>query len=86
MTAPRLLKKISSIAPWVMIFLLIIVSTLLLRQNLQMRAELDKLKPRLLQAGDKVRAFNAKGLHEEFIGVKYTGKGPKRVLLYFKPS
>lgn len=86
MTATHLRKKISAVAPWAMILLLILVAALLLRQNLQMRAEIDKLNPKVLKAGDKVRAFNARGLHDEFIGVQYTGQGPKRVLLYFKPS
>jgi hypothetical protein len=82
---PVRIKKLVSIAPWAMLIVLAAVNALLIRQNLQMRARLDQLKPKTLQPGDKVESFSAQGLHGESINMNYMGE-TKRVLLYFTPA
>lgn len=79
-------KNLSSSVSWILVVLLVIANAFLLRQNFAMRAQLDKGQPNTLKAGDKVREFNAQGLHDEFVPVRYTGQGPKRVLLFFTPA
>lgn len=79
-------KKLPSILLWAMLPLLAMSNALLLWQNKQLRAELERCKPNVLQKGDKVEAFSAMGLHNQIINVNYTGKEPTRVLLFFTAS
>jgi peroxiredoxin len=76
----------ASITLWVALCALAIVNVLLIRQNLQMRAEISRSKPAGLEGGDTVPGFVAQGLRGEPISISYTGKEATRVLLYFTPS
>jgi peroxiredoxin len=72
----------------VLIVLLGIMTTadvLLLRQNLQLRKQLqsDSRKP---EEGMSLRAFMAKDLEGQPVQLGNTGSGPKRVYLYFTPA
>jgi peroxiredoxin len=80
------MKRCLPMAPWVMVAVISIINVLLIMQNFQMRAQLDKYKPNILQAGDKVRPFITRGLRGEFFTVDYTGTEPKRILFFFTPS
>ena len=80
------LKKLPYIALWVMLILLAASNVLLIRQNLQMRSQLEKFQPKVLQPGEEVQPFSAQGLNGESITINYTGEETKRVLLYFTPS
>ncbi|HEV2707557.1 MAG TPA: hypothetical protein VGV59_16690 [Pyrinomonadaceae bacterium] len=73
-------------ATWVVLALLFITNILLLRQNLQLRARLSRLQPELAKVGDKLSPLAARGLSDETVNVRYTGEGPKRVLMYFTPT
>ena len=79
-------KNLSSILPWSVLALLAIINALLIKQNLQMRAQLEKLRPQVLRVGDRVQPFSAQGLRGDIIVVNYTGKEVNRILLYFSPS
>lgn len=85
-TSPTTQTRFPAIALWMTLLVLAVLNVLLIRQNLQMRAALDKLKPDILQKGDKVPPFNATGLHGEAINIGYTCTGPKRVFLFFTPN
>ena len=69
-----------------MMILMAVFNLLLIRQNLGLRAELDKQRPKLLQPGDRAGAFAAPGLKGDIVSVDYAGRGPKRVFLYFSPD
>lgn len=79
-------SKLPSIVLWTMLAVLSISNLLLIRQNLQMRAALNKSNQTFLQPGDRVPPFSATGPHNELVGVQYPGTGPKRVLLFFTPT
>ena len=61
MKVSAMLKKSAKVIPWLMILALAASNVLLFKQNLQMRAELNKLNP-YLQKGDKVPGFSAPSL------------------------
>ncbi len=73
-------------AAGVLIFLFATANLLLIRQNLQLRAELRRYQPDELQTGDRLPPFSAKELSGEPLAVSYDGRGPKRVLLFFTPT
>ena len=77
------LNKFSTILLWLMIPALALSNGLLIRQNLQLRAKVEGLKPNALQKGDKVQPFSASGLHDEKTNVQYERGRPSHVLLYF---
>lgn len=79
-------KRARSLAVFGMLILMAICNGLLIRQNLQLRAEIEKQKPKILQSGDSAGAFVASGMRGEVFAVSYTGQGPKRVFLYFSPD
>ena len=79
-------KKLPAVALLGMLLFLIISNVLLLRQNLQLRAQITGTQPVVLQPGDKVPEFAAVNLNGENVDVKYKGEGPKRILLYFTPT
>ena len=63
-------------------------NTLLIYQNLQMRATLSKIRPReqeSLRVGDEVRSFSALGIDGNVVNVNYTGAGSKRLFLFLSP-
>ncbi len=80
------MKRRLSMIPWLMVFALSIINVLLITQNLQMRGQLDKYKPNILQAGDKVQSFITRGLRGKFFTLDYAGTGPKHILFFFTPS
>src|SRR6185436_7422396 len=69
-----------------MLILMAVCNGLLIKQNLSLRAEIDKQKPKILRSGDPAGAFVASGMRGEVFTVGYTGQGPKRVFLYFSPD
>ncbi|MEW6212306.1 MAG: redoxin family protein, partial [Acidobacteriota bacterium] len=79
-------KKLPSIMLWSMLPLLALSNALLLRQNLQLRAEIDKSKPNILQKGNKVPAFSAPSLGSQIITVNHTGHETTRAILFFTTS
>lgn len=92
MISPYVKKKLPSIMLWVLLFALAAGNTLLLKQNVELRGQMkiygmmfdparNNLKP-----GDDVQPFIATDLRGESYTVSYTGKGPKRVFLFFTPS
>jgi preprotein translocase subunit YajC len=85
MAAIRAWKNFPSTIPWIMLVILAAVNVLLIRQNLQMRAKLNRSKPEVLQTGDKVQSISVRGLHDEIISLDSAGD-TKRVLLYFTPT
>jgi peroxiredoxin len=68
---------------WIMLLIMMGTNVVLIKQNLQMRQALAKYQPQHLEIGDRMPSFTATGLNGEPISVSYTGKGPKRVLLFF---
>lgn len=79
-------KKLPAVVAGVLIFSFATANLLLIRQNLQLRAELRRYQPDELQAGDRLPPFSAKDLGGEPLAVSYDGRGPKRVLLFFTPT
>jgi len=78
--------KSRSLAVWGMLVLMAVCNGLLIKQNLRLRAEIERQKPKILQSGDRVGAFLAPGMGGEAHTVSYNGQGPKRVFLYFSPD
>jgi peroxiredoxin len=80
-------KKLPQSALWMLLLLILAGSNaLLIRQNVRMRAELNSFKPSVLEPGDKVPSFSARGLDGEQLHVNFTGKEPRRILLFFSPG
>lgn len=79
-------KKLTNAGLWIMLIALATANVLLIRQNLQMRRELEGSRPPTLKAGERLQPFTASGLDGEPISVSYTGNGPKRILLFFTPD
>lgn len=73
-------------AVWALLPVMALLNVLLIKQNLQMRKEIDRHKPSVLQKGDRVEPFSAPTLRNQIIGVDYTGTGATRVLVFFTPS
>jgi peroxiredoxin len=78
--------KLPSILLWAMLPVLALSNALLIWQNLQLRAEIERYRPNLLRKGDKVEGFSAPTLRNQVINVNYTGKEATRVLLFFTPT
>ena len=79
-------RKLRSLAFGAVLVVMALSNVLLIKQNLEMRGELHELKPRMLEVGSKAETFVAPGLRGELFSVNYTGKGPKRVFIYFSPG
>jgi peroxiredoxin len=79
-------NKLPQIALYLTLLVLAASDVMLIRQNLLMRAELNKLKPDVLELGDKVPSFSAVGLEGSPLNLNFSGKEPKRVLLFFTPT
>jgi peroxiredoxin len=58
-------------------------NVLLIRQNLQMRLALERLRPQKAEAGDKVPPFVAPALDGDTVRVEYAGGGRKTLLFFF---
>lgn len=86
MSAIDHLKKAAGLAPWVIVVAMAVCNGLLIRQNLQLRADLEKQKPKILQSGDRLRGFIATGIQGQGVSISYPGQGPRRVFLYFSPD
>ncbi|MEN3332341.1 MAG: AhpC/TSA family [Blastocatellia bacterium] len=88
----RLGNLFSSKGLWILLFALAAGNTLLLKQNLQMRAALNDLSARLnpaaanLKQGDKAPPFASFDLGGSSYEVTYNGSGPKRAFLFFTPD
>ncbi|MBL8150638.1 MAG: TlpA family protein disulfide reductase [Blastocatellia bacterium] len=73
------------------IYLILIVglclgNVLLLKQNLDLRGELQKYQPKRLQIGDKLQSFRVEGLTEDSVEVNFSNSGYKKVFLFFTPE
>ena len=86
MSSEITVKKVSVAAFWAVLVLLALSNAFLIKQNLGMRAELNKFRPEVLEAGAKAVPFVAPGSHGEMFTVAFEGRGPKRVFLYFSPD
>lgn len=75
-------KKLLLPTRGVLLCMLAVTNALLIRQNLQMRTELNKFKPDTLQVGQTVPSFSAQGLNGEPLSVNYGAGEPTRVLLF----
>jgi hypothetical protein len=90
--SPNIKRKPPSIMFWVLLFALAAGNTLLLKQNLELRGQIKMYGMMLdparnsLKPGDDVQPFVATDLQGQSYSVTYTGKGPKRVFLFFTPS
>ena len=71
---------------WLFLAALTVVNILLLQQNIQLRARIEKYNPQPLKIGEKVEAFSGKGLNGELIKINYSESTKKRLFLYFTPS
>lgn len=65
---------------------LLLLNILLLRQNSDLRSQLESFHPARLKAGDKVSGFIAKNLNGETISFNYLENNNKRILMYFAPT
>jgi hypothetical protein len=82
-----MLKKIVSLAPWMLVIALLISNLLLLGQNKKLRGIIEAAAtPRVLQPGDKVPEFTASDLNNQRVEIKYDAQSSRRVFLFFKPS
>jgi peroxiredoxin len=85
-------RKISTIAIWGMVFLLAAANTLLIKQNLGMRAHLKVLQERLdpasanMHPGDEAQSFSSTDLNGQPYQVDYKGEGRKKIFLFFTPT
>ncbi len=84
--SPNARKKLPAVVAGALILSFAAANLLLIRQNLQLRAELSRYQPDELHAGDKLPPFSATGLGGEPLSVSYDEHGPKRVLLFFTPT
>jgi len=66
--------------------LLAAANILLLRQNLQMRREIEKVRSPLLEIGETVPSFSGMDVTGQPLPIGYTGRESTRVLLYFTPT
>lgn len=62
---------------------LVVLNVLLLKQNLQMRSQLEKYQPQKLKVGESVQSFTAKDLNGETVNISFSDNSKKRFLLYF---
>jgi peroxiredoxin len=81
-----MLKKIVSLAPWMLVTALLISNLLLLGQNRKMRGVIEAATPRVLRPGDKVPEFAAPDLNNQRVDIRYNAESPRRIFLFFKPS
>lgn len=79
-------NRIIATCVWFMLIALAASNALLIRQNLQLRAELEKTRPRALRIGETVPPFEGTDIEGRPILLNYTGEGPARMLLYFTPT
>jgi peroxiredoxin len=84
--AKRLWKSSSAVALWAVLFALAVANALLIRQNLRLRAALSRYEPEVMQPGDRLPPFSAKGSAGEPLQVAYDGRGPRRVFFFFTPT
>lgn len=84
--SPNVRQKLPAVAVGLLLLSFAAANLLLIRQNLQLRAELSRYQPDELHAGDKLPPFSATGLGGEPLSVSYDEHGPKRVLLFFTPT
>lgn len=80
------LSNLSQIILWSLLPVLAIGNALLIVQNLNMRNQLRKLLPVILEEGEVVPPFTATGLNGESISMEYPGNAPTRIFLFFSPD
>lgn len=81
-----MLKKIVSLAPWMLVIALLISNLLLLSQNKKMRGVIEAASPRVLGPGDTVPEFVASDLNNQRVAIQYNSNSARRIFLFFKPS
>ncbi len=79
-------NRLGRATPWILVVVLGITNSILLRQNGAIRQQLKRVVPEVLQEGDRVSAFTARNIGGDLVAITYSGRGPKRVLLYFTPT
>jgi peroxiredoxin len=91
MASPEARRKFFAVTPWVLIFVLAAVNTLLIKQNLETRAQLEVLQEKLnpaswsLHPGDMAQPFSASELNGEPYNVEYQKDARTRVFFFFNP-
>lgn len=78
--------RLSGIFSYVVLLALMTGNVFLIRQNWQLRAELNKRKPDNLQRGDVLIPVTAWNSHGENVSLSYKGNEQSRVLLFFSPQ
>lgn len=63
-----------------------IVNILLLQQNLQMRAALNKNQPEMPQVGEKLQSLFGKDMNGGDVKINFSENSKKRFFLYFSPA
>lgn len=71
---------------WLIIVALLICNIALLKQNFQLRSQLEFYQPQNLKIGDRVQNFSGKNLNGEIIKIDFSDTSKKRFLLYFTPT
>lgn len=69
-----------------LLFALFTGDVLLIRQNRQMRAELERFKPDTINKGQIVPQFSGRTLRGDDFKMAFAADQPARVLLFFSPG
>jgi peroxiredoxin len=86
------MKKLATIAPWAILFTLAAVNTLLIKQNLDLRAHAGELERKLdpaswsLQPGEEVQSFSTFDLNGKPYTVDFKKEGRNKIFLFFTPG
>ena len=78
-------KKILVI-PGIFVGFLVVLNVLLIKQNLQMRSQLERYQPQRLKIGETIQDFTAENFNGETVKVNFSGNSKKRFLLYFNST
>lgn len=79
-------RSLSGIFSCIMLLSLAVGNIFLIRQNWQLRAELNKRKPDSLQRGGTLTPVTAWNSHGETVSISYTGNQQRRVFMFFSPQ
>ncbi|MFN7946934.1 MAG: hypothetical protein U0Z53_16400 [Blastocatellia bacterium] len=74
---------------WIIGILLILLLTgdaLLIKQNLRLRADLEKFRPDTISKGQVVPQFSGRTLQGDDFKMTFAADQPARVLLFFSPG
>lgn len=78
-------NNLSGIFKLVMMLILVICNLFLIRQNWQLRAELNKRNPGNLQRGDFLEPVSGRNSNGEAVSIIYNGSKQSKVFMFFSP-